>query len=242
VAATVWVRPLSGTWQPIGTGVDAGIRHEGLVAVSDQWGPKSLTFTLKRQARAVFPDLRVDTPVAVEVNGARVWRGRVKDTPEQSGAARTVNVECAGSQYLLDDDQLERVLVHNDLTAYKDARTSLAASLTALTQSWNVQTDNGVITLGASNGAVIGTSTGCAATLDLGPSGLAKRVVLTWDGSNNSASVSFLIRGSSSSDAAVAAEDVGGFVLNSAASGNVHDSPPVCAPAALFHGRVHRSS
>jgi hypothetical protein len=56
-------------------------------------------------------------------------------------------VECAGSQYLLDDDNLERVLVHNDLTAYKDARTSLAASLTALTQSWNVQTDNGVITL-----------------------------------------------------------------------------------------------
>lgn len=216
--ATVWVRPAGGTWQPVGSSDAAGVWHEGLVAVSDQWGPKTLTFTLKRQPRAVFPDLLTRTPIAVDVDGVRVWRGRIKDVPEQSGAIRQLTVQCEGGQTILDRDQLERVLVHTDLSAYKDQRSMLAANLTGSTQAWNVTASGGVIAIGFQNGALIGNGTFGGVTLDLGPGGAARRVVVTWESSNNTGDASFRVRGSDTADPS-GSDNAFTFALNTGASG-----------------------
>jgi len=218
--ATVWVRPLNGVWQAIGTATDRGVWHEGLTLISDQPGPKSATFTLYRSARGIFPDLLADTPVIVEVAGVRVWAGRISDAPEQSGAARQIDVSCDGWQAHLDDDAYERTYVHTDLTAYQDSRTILTAALTTLTQAWNVASDNGVITLGLAAGASAAIGTAGGVTLDLGPASTAKRIVITWDSSNNGGTnISFRARGSNDPNVAAGGSDAINFTLNGGASG-----------------------
>ena len=218
--ATVWVRPLNGVWQAIGTATDRGVWHEGLTLISDQAGPKSATFTLYRSARGIFPDLLADTPVMVEVAGVRVWAGRISDAPEQSGAARQIDVSCDGWQAHLDDDAYERTYVHTDLTAYQDSRTILTAALTTLVQAWNVATDNGVITLGLAAGASAAIGTAGGVTLDLGPASTAKRIVITWDSSNNGGTnISFRARGSNDPNVAGGGSDAINFTLNGGASG-----------------------
>lgn len=200
MSATIWVRPIGQPWEPIGRAGDYW--HDDLVAVSDGWGPKTATFTLKRQRRGLFPDLLARTPVAIDVGGVRVWRGRIKNTPDQkAGAARQINVECVGGQAILDDDQLERALVHTDLGAWKDTRAMLGAGLTRHVQGAQVAAQNGLIQLGWAKGTALpGSDNRAGVTLDLGPGQTAKRIVVEWESSNNAAAFSLYARANGTPD------------------------------------------
>lgn len=220
MAATVWVKPLNDTWQPVGAGSDRGVWHEGLTCVSDQWGPKSLTFTLRRQRRARFPDLLTHTPVVVEEGGVKVWRGRVKTTPETNGRDRIVNVECQGGQYRLDDDKLERVLVHTKIGDWKDARSYLVADLTKAVAAGQMSTDGSITLTFPKDTALPAGQPFVGAILDLGPASTAKAVTIDWTSSNNQSRLSTLARGIDTPEPfAGAGETPINFAMNSGAFG-----------------------
>jgi hypothetical protein len=176
--ATVWIKPLGAAWEAVGPSRSGGVWHEDLQLVSDQWGPKSGTFTLRRQMRAMFPDLLADTPVFAETGGVRVWAGRIKETPEQSGAAREISVALEGAQYHLDDRAFERVYVHTKLSDWKDIRSFLGADLTKSKVAGQVSSDGG-ISIGWPKGTVNAVGDDVGVMLDLGPSTVAKRIVFT---------------------------------------------------------------
>lgn len=202
--STIWVRPLTGTWQAIGANPYSGLWHESLQLVSDQWGPKSGNFTLRRQPRALFPDLLADTPVFVETNGIRTWAGRIKETPESSGVAREIGVTLEGAQYHLDDDAYERVYAHTDMTDWQDARSALTTDLTVYRTLGQVQNDHGIVLSHAAGSTVPASPSNgrVGVFLDLGPSSSAARVVVTYTTSNNNANFEARIAASSTNPTA----------------------------------------
>ena len=105
---TIWVKPVDGEWTAIGVGTARGVWAEDVELRADDHGPKTATFTLKREPRAIYPDLLAATPVIVEVDGKRVWKGRVAETPSRLGGGQSgLTVQCEGVQAHLDDDKIE---------------------------------------------------------------------------------------------------------------------------------------
>lgn len=202
----VRVQALDGTWETCGADRARGVVPENVQLTSDQWGSKTASFQLRRDPKAVWPDIGAFAPVEVEVGGRLVWSGRVNETPVRDSTDSVITVQCVGWQAHLDDDLYERVYVHTNLTEYKDARSALNATLGRVgTAAGMVQTEAGVLAVGWPKGAQLNGSSGCyvGATLDLGPQSTAKRVVFTYEKASATASagvMSFICRASDNSD------------------------------------------
>jgi hypothetical protein len=213
--ATVRVKPLGEQWHTVGTGRYTGVWPEGLTLTSDQWGPRSASFTLKRRPGALFPDLLARTPVEIEVAGVVVWAGRITETPEQEGDSPAIGVQCAGWQYHLDDDVYERIYVHTALGDFKDQRALLGGNLTAFKAKGSVSTDAGIV-LQYPNATAVFVNDLVGVTLDLGVS-TAKRVVVDWDRVGVSdGNFAVIGRGSDGEDGNASFEDA--FVVGTAAA------------------------
>lgn len=218
--AVIRCDPLDGQWQTLGTERYRGIVAENIEASANAWGPDQLSFNVKAvEPGAIRPDLLPYTPVELEIDGTLVWAGRVRQRPSTD---HDHAVTCEGWQYHLDDDAYNRVYVHTRLGDYRDQRTFLGADLTKFTVSGAASVDNGVLTIGWPNGAVVPAGGCVGVTLDLGPDSTAKRVVLTWESTNNSGTVNAAVRGSSGENplTALSFDDAIVFAMNTGLSGS----------------------
>lgn len=185
--AVIRVLPLDGVWETVGQGRLAGVTHEGLHYTHDQWGSATCSFTLRRDPRALQPDLAAWTPCEIEKHGVQAWVGRVRETPTREGADAAIDVAGTGMQYHLDDDMKERKYVHANLTDWVDRRSVPGVTLGtgAYTANANVQVGEGAITLAFAGGSVIGASDRASVVFDAGPENLIERAVWHFTTSNN---------------------------------------------------------
>lgn len=195
-STAIGLKALGGTWEWVGSDRNAGIWHEGLSCEADRWGPSKASFALKRSPAAAFPDLGAFTDVEITDNGVPVWSGRISETPT-SDAQHSVSVQCDGWQYHLDDDVYSRQYLHTKLADYKDQRGMPSAVLGSgsLTTAGQVTADGNGVYLGFPNGTTLAVGTGVAAVLDLGDGCTGKRIVASWESSNNVPSMDVLVIG-----------------------------------------------
>lgn len=178
---TVRLQALDGTWETCGADRAIQVVPESLVATSDAWGPEKASFTLRRSAIAIWPDIGAYTPVEIEIGGVVVWKGRVKESPTKPW---TINVQCVGWQYHLDDDTYRRIYVHSKLTDWKDTRSLSTANLVNMCAAAQVQVGAGAIVLTFPQGQAVPAGRAAGVTLDLGEAA-AKTVVAKYKTSNN---------------------------------------------------------
>src|SRR3954452_24134939 len=132
---TIRVQVLGGTWEVIGADRYRGVSAEGVQFTANEAGYDTASFTLRRDPSAVHPDLLAWTPVEIWVAGVLAWDGRVKETPAQEGADFSLNVQCEGWQYHLDDDVYSQTYVQTRLSDWVDYR-SLPTAVLGLTQAY----------------------------------------------------------------------------------------------------------
>ena len=182
----VHVQRYDGTWDILGQTVARGIQPEDVELTVDEHGPKTASFTLRRQQGALWPDVRKYARVLVQVAGLDVWGGRVADTPVRDAADTTMSVQCEGAQAHLDDDVYERKYIVTDLSAWVDRRSNLATSVGsgAHCAAGQVSNDGGLMLMFPKN-ADIAANDDCGVMLDMGIGGSAARIVYEGTSSAN---------------------------------------------------------
>lgn len=180
-SVTVKVKPVDTAWETLGADTCKGITPEGVQLTYDVAGPKTATMELRRDPLAVLPDIGTLADLEIDVDGiAAAWDGYVSESPKRGGSERMVAVQGAGWQGELDDDIVEKTWVHTDMGAWKDYRSFPYADLGFSKVSGQVQSEAGVIVLGFANGAQVDNGQMAGVMLDLGPTALAKRIVVFW--------------------------------------------------------------
>lgn len=174
---TVRLLALDGVWEVPGVDRERGVWAEDLVTEGDRWGGSKASFTLKRDGRFVWPDLRAFNKVEIETD-TLCFSGRINGTPSHSGDDRQISVQVEGLQFHLDDDQYEPLYVNNALTAWTDSRASLAANLATLTAAPQVQAGGGLISLVWPQGQA--TNGRAAVVFDAGPGRTVARIIVGW--------------------------------------------------------------
>jgi len=196
---TVKLKTLDGAWETCGVDRMPAVAPESLDLGADGWGSKQATFDLRRDPAQAWPDLSAFTPVKIDVDGVPVWSGRLSETPSRDAADRVMSCVCEGWQAHLDDDLVDRMWVHDDLTAWKDfaslPTTPLGSGADNASTAYRVIAGDGKLTLSVPNGAPMPQYTGVGAVLDLGPGRLAKRIVATWTATWVTANMRLYARG-----------------------------------------------
>jgi hypothetical protein len=197
----VRLQTLDGVWEVVGSDRLRGVWPEwpANALSADEWGPSKCSFDLHRDPGAIFPDLSAWTPIEVEVGGVLVWSGRVKETPTRE-VERVVNVQGKGWQFHLDDDQYQRVYVHERLGDWKDIRAPATAALTVATAAYQVQVGAAAIVIQAPKGTTVAQNTCGGVILDLGPNSQAEAVVVDFEMLNGTANWTMYVRGSDVED------------------------------------------
>lgn len=77
--ATIRVQPPDGPWETLGSSRLHGVYPEGIQASANVWGSDALSFIVRREPGAVWPDLLPFSKVELEVGGVVVWGGRIHD-------------------------------------------------------------------------------------------------------------------------------------------------------------------
>ena len=223
---TVRLRALDGTWEVCGADRARGVWPENVNGIrADQWGSKTVGFDLRRDPKALWPDIAAFTRVQIDIDGVHRWSGRVSQTPVRDDLDSVISVQCEGTQAHLDDDLYERVYVHTRLSEWKDARSVPDAHLGAAyaCAAGQVSAD-GAITLTFPNDQAVVNNATVQVSLDLGES-RAERVVIGLDLSNNSGDATVRLYGSNAAGEAQRAYDLGDLttgasVLNNAGTPN----------------------
>jgi hypothetical protein len=205
-------------WEAVGGDRLRRVAVENEQHSHNQWGPDKASFDLRRDPEEIFPDLRGGTPVKIEVGGELAWGGRITETPIVDDQDRVINVQCEGWQYHLDDDVLQRSWVHAKMSDWVDYRSLLQADLTTYRAAANVTTDKGLVTLSWPTGSTLTATDRVGVMLDLGQAD-AKRVVFTWDCSNNFGAGSTCQIFGSDDPSFTTVEAGGSFLMTGAASG-----------------------
>ena len=182
----IHVQRYDGTWDILGQGVARGIQPEDVKLDVDEHGPKSASFTLRRQRGALWPDIRKYARVMVQVAGVDVWGGRVSDTPIRDGADTAMSVQCEGAQAHLDDDVYERRYIVTDLSAWQDRRSVLTSTVGSGANCASGQVSNdGGLTLMFPKDTTLAANDECGVMLDMGVGCTAARIVYQGTSSNN---------------------------------------------------------
>lgn len=185
--AVVRVARLDGSWQTLGVDETPGVVPDSLTCSATATskdkpgGSEACQFTLRREPKDLHPDLLSWTPCEIEIDGRLVWSGRIRDPIGGEGEEPLVTVVGEGWKYHADDEQIDRFYVQSRLEDWRDQRSFPSADLARFTQNGQVQTGEGVITLGQGEQTDWNGDTGQAVTLDLGPANRAKRVVVDFE-------------------------------------------------------------
>jgi hypothetical protein len=193
---TIRAQALGGQWETFGADRYLGVVPEDVQFTFNAWGPDTSSFVLRRDPAAIHPDLTTWTPIEIEVAGRVVWDGRLKETPINEGSDPTIAVQAEGWQYHLDDDVYSKSYVHTKLGNFVDMRSYPTQDLTNFLTAPQVQTGDGAIVLTLPNGSVVPTAPSygvCGVYLDLGYLDAAKRVVVSYNLSNNNVNIAFQI-------------------------------------------------
>ena len=188
--AVIRVSTLNGKWETLGVERHAGIVPENIQLQSNEWGPDTASFSLRRDPSSIWPDLLAFTPVEIEIGGKLVWDGFIVQTPTSESDGGTINVQAKGWQYHLDDDSIEKFWVHSKLSDWKDVRSFPAANLNYFRSGTNASAGDGVITLGWPDNSYIQASTIAGVVLDLGETNSATSISVTWEVPNGSTRIS----------------------------------------------------
>lgn len=235
--AVVILKAAGGEWTTIGAGYGRGIFAEGITVSVNDAGPDTCGFMLRRRAVLPWPDLLAFNRADIWIGGTPVWGGRVWEAPLSDTGDDVIAVTGRGWQYHLDDDLLQRLYVHTDLTAYRDQRSFPSSTLSAHHATPQVGVGDGAITLIFPDGYTVTNNEQVVATIDLGAS-LAKRAVVSWERVGVSdADDTVRSRGSTSEDAAVAGDDSTGALTS--ASGTI--SHTFGAARRYHHVMVYRN-
>lgn len=197
---SVLLKAVDGSWTTLGGENARGIVPEGVTLTANEGGPDTCSFTLRREAALQWPDLVAFNQCEVWIGGVPVWGGRIWEAPLSSTGEDVIGVVGRGWQYHLDDDLVQRLYVHTNLTDYRDQRSFSVADLTLNRAAPQVQVGDGVITLIFPKDFIVATNDSVGVTLDLGAS-LGKRVTVTWTRVGGAhGGIDFYSRGSTSAD------------------------------------------
>lgn len=178
--AVVRLKTLDGDWEVCGVDRLRGVWPEAIQLDSNRWGADTASFTLKREAGSIWPDMLAFTPVEIEVAGILVWDGFISQTPTTEADGGSVNVQCKGWQYHLDDDSFEKVWVASMPSQWKDAREFQAAQPNYYRPNYSVSIGDGNITLGFGKGVAMRDNTYAAVIFDAGPDNTIAAIAATW--------------------------------------------------------------
>lgn len=177
---TIVAVPPGGQVTQIGTD-----RRRGVWAEDVSWdhtlpdhGARQAQFTLKRKPEQEWDDLQPFTPIIIYKGGSVGFTGRIQQTPTIRGRQNQITVICEGWPASMKDDAVEKWFVHNDLTAWRDARSYSQAPLATYTSAYQVDT-GGIPMIRVSNGTTVPLGAAGGITLDAGPYNTIKRVVLS---------------------------------------------------------------
>jgi hypothetical protein len=137
-------------------------------------------FTLRRVPERDWPDLQPFTPIGIMKSGAVAWTGRVQETPTMRGMENMITVQCEGWPMHLKDDALQKLFVHNDMTAWVDARTKNVSAASWRPNGYEVDVGSGAIRIGVAT--VGGADTLGGVVFDAGPFSTIKSAVVTYIG------------------------------------------------------------
>lgn len=169
----------SGRWETLGVDRAIGAQPE---AIAPSWavtGPDSLTFTLRRDPLREQPELAPFAAVEYLPGGENVtWSGFVNDTPASTGEGGQITVNCRGWYEHGQHGSMTPVFVHDDMTAWQDARAAPGADLGYWRAQAQVTADSGIV-LSWPQGAPLNTDDHVGVYLDLGPTALAAAVSIT---------------------------------------------------------------
>lgn len=179
--ATVRLRALDGTWETIGRDRYAGLVARGVKVDSDPAGFATCNFQVYRPDPDIWlpsPELTAWAECEIDEAEARIFEGRVREAPI-SGGENAINIAGRGWQYHLDNDKIDQLWAHADLSEWRDVRTHPGATLSTVRAAGRLEQGDGGILLGYPNVSWV-TGTGVAVYLDLGESlrRRAKRVVI----------------------------------------------------------------
>lgn len=199
---TIRLLTLGGQWETAGHDRFPRAIPESVAYVTNEWGPETCSFVLKRDPGDFHPDLTAFTPCEIEIGGVVVWKGRVKEAPSREGGDAQIAVAGEGMQFHLDDDLYQRVYTHTRLADYVDMRTMPTATLGSgqLNAAGQVSADTGSIQLGWPKDAVLPAGAAVGVVLDLGPNSKATSFGLDWESSNNFGAASLFVRSSNFPD------------------------------------------
>ncbi|MBA3689790.1 MAG: hypothetical protein H0W82_00055 [Actinobacteria bacterium] len=207
--ATVILKSPGGSWTAIGTEDARGIVPEGISLSSNESGPDTCSFSLKREASAPWPDLLAFNQCDVFIGGTLLWSGRIWEAPLSDADEDVIAVQGRGWQYHLDDDLRQAFYVLSDMSRYVDQRSKPAADLSVHFAGTQVQVGSGVITLNFPRNFTLAGGDRATVTVDLGAA-LAKRAVVTWvrtGGIGTDAGTTIYSRGSTAENAVTAGDD-----------------------------------
>jgi hypothetical protein len=178
----VIVTPPGGTITQLGSDLARGVWVEGASwehSLADH-GALRAQFTLRRRAEQEWPDLQPFTPVVIMKSGSVAWTGRIQETPTIRGMENLITVQCEGWPMHLKDDVLQKVFVHNDLTAWADARTKGVSLASWRPVGYEVDVGSGNIRIAVAT--VAGADVLGGVVIDAGPYSTIKSAIVTYVG------------------------------------------------------------
>lgn len=204
---SVFIKAPDSPWQSLGRDVARGVVPEGITLSTNEGGPDTASFSLRRKASAQWPDLLAFNQLKIEVGGLPVWGGRIWEAPLSDTGEDVISVQARGWQYHLDDDLIQALYVHTDMSSYRDQRSFPAALLTSHLAGPQVQAGAGSINLIFPSGYTVVNNEQVCTTFDAG-SAIIKRAVVTWERVGVSdADDTVRSRGSTAESAATAGDD-----------------------------------
>lgn len=204
---TVRLQALDGTWETCGADRARGVWPENMTGLrADTWGSKTVGFELRRDPKAIWPDISAFTPVQIDLDGVHRWTGRVAQTPVRDDLDSVISVQCEGLQAHLDDDLYERGYVWTKMGDWKDVRSALTCDLTEFIQAGQVSADRAIV-LGWPKDAVVPNTKRVGVCIDLGVNATGKRIVVTWQAINVNSGQTFGVMSSNVGIGASGAED-----------------------------------
>lgn len=160
--------PLGGTITQIGSDIARGVWVEDASwehSIVDH-GALRAQFTLRRRPEQEWPDLQPFTPIVIMKSGSVAWSGRVQETPTSRGMDNLITVQCEGWPMHMKDDATQKLFVHNDMAAYRDARAIIGTS-GVYPSAYQVDL-GGQIVIRVPNGTTVGNTSRGAVTYDAG--------------------------------------------------------------------------
>jgi len=178
--AVVRLQPIAGRWETCGVDRLRGVSAEGIRLDANSWGPDTASFTLKRDPGALWPDLLAFTPVEIEIGGVLVWDGFISQTPTTDSDGGSINIQCKGWQYHLDDDSFEKVWVDSMFSSWKAPSDFQGTTVNYYRPNVTAEVSGGAITLGWGKGIEARQNTYAGVIYDAGPEATISAISTSW--------------------------------------------------------------